>query len=67
MNTLHMITAALRYWWWRLSGRITVHDLIQAEYDALEPYVTVPASLTRGCGPFFVSRPLHSGSGTYAP
>ncbi len=40
MNTLRLIVDTLRYWWWRLTGRLTVHDLIQAEYDALEPYVT---------------------------
>ena len=33
-----LIVDTIRYWYWRLTGRITVHDLIQAEYDALEPY-----------------------------
>ena len=38
MKTLWLITDTLRYWWWRLTGYITVNDLIQEGYDALEPY-----------------------------
>lgn len=39
MTTLRLMVDTVRYWWWRLTGYITVHDLVQAEYDTLEPYV----------------------------
>ena len=40
MHTLQLLFDTLRYWWWRMTGYITVNDLIQEEYDALEPYST---------------------------
>jgi len=39
MTTLRLLVDTVRYWYWRLTGYITVNDLTQAEYDALEPYV----------------------------
>ena len=38
MKTLWLLVDTLRYWWWRLTGYITVNDLIQESYDALEAY-----------------------------
>ncbi len=35
MHTLCFLYDTLRYWYWRLTGRI---DLLQEEYDDIEPY-----------------------------
>lgn len=39
MITLRLIADTLRYWWWRLTGYLTVNDLGQEGYDDLEPCV----------------------------